>query len=376
MPSAPTNFTKTELRAGFVVLLSGVIFLIFLLSTTALRPTDPKKTFLAYFSNTVGLNRGAEVRFGGVQVGTVANVEPSPENRALIRVEARVSADTPVNEASQAYISQVTLTSPKHLAISTGTADAALLDDGAVVPEGSGDLFTQLASAAGDVTELIDSVKRLMGTEDEQGNPLPAGEFGTVGELLLTLDGTVSDVQVILGVREPDPGTAATETDVTTVTEILENVDLAVQDGGALVGDIRSIVEENRATITEITTKVTEIADSAHELIAELNDVIASNRGNIDGAIEDVSHILDTAATTADKLAAQLDTLTATLQSTLENVEQLTGDAQALMQDSGPTIEEIILDVREITRDLKEFSRTLATEPQSVIRGKPVTGRQ
>ena len=87
MPAKQHDFTATEIKAGILVLVSFFILVGFLVAIRGCRPQDESaKTFYAVFTDISGLNRGADVRFGGVRVGKVIAIEPDPEDRARIRV--------------------------------------------------------------------------------------------------------------------------------------------------------------------------------------------------------------------------------------------------------------------------------------------------
>ena len=60
--------------------------------------------FSADFTSIIGLNLGAEVRFGGVKAGKVLEIAADPEDRSRIRVVFEVPADMPVNHGSVATI--------------------------------------------------------------------------------------------------------------------------------------------------------------------------------------------------------------------------------------------------------------------------------
>jgi len=126
MPAKQHDFTATEIKAGIMVLASLIILVGFLVAIRGCRPQDETaKTFYAVFTDISGLNRGADVRFGGVQVGKVTAIEPDPDDRTHIRVTAVIEGYVPVNHGSIATIEQVTMTTEKHLEISTGGAETS-----------------------------------------------------------------------------------------------------------------------------------------------------------------------------------------------------------------------------------------------------------
>lgn len=347
MAASNHEFTKTEFKAGLLVIASGLALAIFVATTLKLRPPEEANTFYMHFADTAGLNRGADVRFGGVILGSVTDISPSPEAQSLIRVTAVVPAETPINAASTAYITQTSLTANQHLQITTGKDDAPLLESGSEIPSGVGGLFGEIGAAAGGVGGLIDDVKIL----------------------LADLSGVLKDVQQLVGVQDAEGNPTMSEDEQITVAELFISVDDTIGLGQGMIEDITGVIDENKDGIGGIVTQAGEVAVAAGDLIGDLDSFLAENRDGLGG-------IIDTVSETIESVSGQLDGLLASLQSTLDNAEALSGDARVLLEDNAPAIEDIIVDVREIMRNMKDFTRTLADEPQSVIRGKSPTGRQ
>src|SRR5690606_13993769 len=102
---------------GVLVLAGIAVFLVFLAVIQGYRPPAEEHVFICRFNDTLGLNKGADVRFGGLKVGYVGIIEADPTAPEKIRVEAVVPPELRVNEKSIAYVSQTTLTAEKHLEI-------------------------------------------------------------------------------------------------------------------------------------------------------------------------------------------------------------------------------------------------------------------
>ena len=234
------------------MIVSAVALAIFIAAIQGLRPPEETHTYYAYFSDTSGLNRGADVRFGGSKVGRVTAISLDPEDQSRLRVEASVKADVPVNEASEAHITQTTLTAEMHLEISTGEKDSPPAEDGAVIPSEAGGLFDKAG-------ELADSVK-----------------------------GILEDVGDLMGVEEAKEQEENGEGELVTVAAIFGDVDSAVKEGEGLVGDVREVLSERKGDIEAILTKVREAEDAVKELLADVNAVVTDNRGNIKGTLADV----------------------------------------------------------------------------------------
>ena len=375
MPAKKHDFTQTEIKAGFLVLFSGVLLALFVAAVMGLRPTAETKELYAYFTDIGGLNRGADVRFGGVLVGRVKAIEPAPDQQSLIRTTVHVAADTPVNEASTAFITQVTLTAAKHLEISTGADDAPLLPDKSDIPIGSGGLFGQLEAIGGGVTGLLSDLRELVGIHNAEGERVDDADLQTVTELLSSVKDLMGDVRLLMGVNDPDGEPVMTEEERKSLSEIFVSVDEAVQGGGDVVEDLRTTLSDNREDLDGILDNIQEITTNANTLVGDLNDTLADNRPHIDAAFEDLSGIMDTVAEIVNELGGRMDGIADSLETTLNNVEHLTGDARYLLENNTPAIEDMILDMREMVRNLKEFSRVMAEQPDAFIRGKRPSGR-
>lgn len=335
MPARKHDFTTTEIKAGILVLASLGLFVAFLAIVSGYRPKQNVQVFTCYFKDTLGLNRGADVRFGGVKVGRVRTIEPDRERISYIRVEAVVPPDLPVNADSVAYVSQTTLTAEKHLEIATGEPDAARLASGAEIPVREGDLFNQAGQVAGSIKDVLDDVQALLGVEEAKDN---------------SAEGEVTS----------------------TVASLFEGLDKAVEEGTGLVQETRGIVDSNRENIDAAIQRVQQIEDSANELVTQLNGLVSENRESLKASLEKVPKIVERVA----DLAEDLDEISAGLQATLDESTRLGATANDALEDYRPIIEDTVVDLRQTVRHLRDFSETIAEEPQAVIRGTTPRGRK
>ncbi|HRI87355.1 MAG TPA: MlaD family protein [Candidatus Hydrogenedentes bacterium] len=345
MPAKKHNFTVTEIKAGIMVLASIGVFAAFAVSIAGMWPEPEQNVYVCYFKDTLGLNKGADVRFGGVKIGRVRSVaadtarvaeappvtepaedsdEPVAQVQApIIRVEAAIDPGVPINEQSFAYIGQTTLTAEKHLEITTGLPQSRRLAAGEEIPVGlGGGLFDQAGGIAKSVESGIESVKALLGVEQA---------------MVESSDGKLD----------------------TTIVTLLRGVDQAVSESKGLVGDARNIMGQYRGDIGTVINEVIKIEQSANALVAELNGLVADNRVDIQNTVQQLPTLLGR----VDALADDLEVIAMGLQSTLES----TGDT---IEDNRPAIEETIIDLRDTVGNLKTFSRNLAEQPESVLWGK------
>lgn len=330
------NFTATEIRAGILVLTSFLVLVVFVAAIRGFRPRDENaNTYYANFSNIVGLNLRADVRFGGVQVGEVTAIEGDPDDRSQLRVTAVVAGTTPVNEASIATIEQVTLTAEKHLEISTGTSDAPLLPSGATLHSRTGGGgFMDIPNIEGITTRietLLDKVILLVGPNQ--------GEEAASAEKVV---------------------------DLTQITAALERT---LGESADMMGSVNSVIVENRQSIDDIVTKLSALEKLASELLSQVNAVVAENRQPLR---ETIANLQTLTAETSNAVAE----LTASLNATLHHLEDTGNNANHLLEDERPVIEEILRNLQETTRNLRVLSQTLTYQPDALIRGVRPQGRK
>ncbi len=335
MPAKKHNFTLAEIRAGAMVLAALAIFIVFVGAIEGYRPKGHNQTFLCYFKDTLGLNRGADVRFGGVLVGRVDSIAPDEKRPSLIRVEIVVPPELRINKECTAYVSQTTLTADKHLEIGTGTEEAVRLPSGSEIPVREGDLINSAGQVAGSLKDVLEDVRSLLGVEN-------AKEKAQEGEL------------------------------PTTVASLFDGLDKAVREGTDLVTDTREIVGNHKEDLTVVVQRIKKIEDSTQKLMEQLNGMIGDNRENVKATMAKVPHIAERMTALADSL----DTMRASLQATLDDSQRLAGTANAALNDYRPVIEDTLADLRQTVRHLRDFSETLAEEPQAVVRGANPRGRR
>lgn len=343
MPAQKHNFTVTEIKAGLMVIAGLAVFIVFVAAVQGLRPPEQVNTFHAYFKDTQGLNKRADVRFGGALAGKVTAIELDPKRPTELRVTAEVRPEFPINAESVAMIGQTTLTAEKHLEITTGEEKAKRLPNDAEIKTGGGSLFNQADEIARNVNKVVEHVLDLLGVEEYAKDEQEAQE------------------------RDKE--------EISTIADIFAGLRNTVEETTGFVKDIRGVLEDSRGNVGDILEKVKDVEDSANDLLGRVNTMLDENRPSIQSSVESLRTVLEDVATITDGLANQLDTIADTLQSILDNAASLSSEAQDMVKDNRPVVEDAILDVRDTVRNLKEFSRTIAEQPDSVIRGQEPQGR-
>jgi phospholipid/cholesterol/gamma-HCH transport system substrate-binding protein len=376
MPQKKHDFTKTEILAGILVILSGFVLAGFIAIIEGWRPPEEVEKYYACFTSTIGLNTGAEVRFGGVLAGRVTDIQPDPENQTLIRVEASLKPGTPVNAGSVASVEQISLTSSQHLEISTGEADAARLGPGAVmetISRGYGMIDMP------DTDGLIADVRALLGVREAQQTEAQGGEeMASVTKL-------TSDLRAFLGVVEALEKEESGEEEMASVTrlsgdlrrflgvpEAMEKEEAG--DGEMIVitdltADLDTFVTELQPQIEKMFADLEAVPASVQKILDQINGLLEDNRPALEAIIGDVAAL-------TGRLEAELEGLLESIETILANTDGMTANLNDFLDDNRPALEDVVFELRETLRNARELTRTLSEQPQSLLRGKAPEGRK
>ncbi len=377
------DFTKKEIMAGALVLTTVAVLIGFIAVIEGLRPEQETHAYFAQFTNTIGLKETADVRFGGMLVGKVAGITPDPEDRSKIRVAVAIQPGLPVNAESIATIEQISLTTDKHLEISTGTPDATLLEPGlglkSVTKSGG---FVDIPNVDGLVSgseDLIADLRDMLGVQEAKQKE-DAGE-----EEMASVTRITQDVRNLLGVKEAVIAENAGEAEMASVTRITQDVRdmLGVQEAKAaeaagegklvaltdITAEVGGVFETYKPQLDEIVGKVAPMQDSVQKLLDELNAALSDNRASLDTTVENVAAIME-------KLNAEMQGLLEQVDGTLKNTEGLTGDLSTFVAANRPVIEDLLGDLGHAVQNLGVFLQELKNQPQSVVWGKPAQGRK
>jgi len=348
------NFTGTEVRAGILAVASATVFGMFVFVIGEFDPFPKETAFEVWFEDTKGLNKGADVRYGGKLVGRVAEIRVEKVSRQALDDIARLMIDPnepgfdapirsdggavpriviavvlnetiPLNRASSAYITNTTLTSDKHLEITTKWSEDPTyeFEETTILPVDEGDLF------------------------------------GKAGELLDTVANEISGIGNLLGVNS--------DAELTSVADLLSTLNEAMKQTEQLIVNTNDIVEANRDEIDRIIANVLEIENSANAVLQEINGTIKETRPLIAESLERVPPLLDQFT----EVSRKLEDLLSDLEPILGDVKSITNNTNGLIEDAGPEVTELITDVRETVQNLNDLIIMLRENPTALVRGRP-----
>ena len=302
----------TEAKVGAFVIgcFSILAFtLIYLVNAEFSGHTVPYRTYLRYAG---GLEPGASVLFGGINVGKVRAVRPAPSDATKIEIIVDVKQNTPVNEKSVAKLGLVSVMSGAALSITTGGSDARRLSPGSTIS-------SQEAAS-------LDEIASKMAAVADNAN-------GLITQAQGELEGISGDARSLLA----NLNTVTGKPNQQRIRAVLDNVN--------------GMLATERPKLDRLTDKLTALSQHADDTIQ-----------NVNGAVSDVREPI------------RMDL--ADLQSTLLQAKQLLSDMQVLVRANDYKIDDTIENLRTATQNLDELTESVKQRPWSLIRIKQPEDRK
>ena len=302
----------TEAKVGAFVLgcFSVLAFtLIYLINAQLGVHTVPYRTYLRYAG---GLEPGASVLFGGIDVGKVTAVRPAASDPTRIEILLGVKENTPLNEKSVAKLGLLSVMSSAALSITTGSNDAKRLPAGSTIS-------SQEAASLDEISEKLTVVA-------DNAN-------GLITEVRGELHGISGDARTLLANLNAVTG----QTNQRKVRELLDNVN--------------TMLATERPKIDRLTDRLNALSQHADETVQNVNGTVSEVR-------EPVRKDL------------------AELQDTLLETKRLLADMQVLVKANDYKIDDTIENLRTATENLDDLTESVKQRPWSMIRIKQPEDRK
>jgi phospholipid/cholesterol/gamma-HCH transport system substrate-binding protein len=294
----------TEAKVGAFVLgcFSVLAFtVIYLINAQLGVHTVPYRTYLRYAG---GLEPGASVLFGGIDVGKVKAVRPAVSDPTRIEILLDVKENTPLNEKSVAKLGMLSVMSDAALSITTGSNDAKRLLPGSTIP-------SQEAASLDEITGKVAVVA-------DNAN-------GLITEVRGELPGISEDARKVLANLNSVTGPPNQRK----IQEVLDNVN--------------AMLATERPKIDRLTDQLNALSQHADETVQNVNGTVSEVR-------EPVRKDL------------------AELQDTLLETKRLLADMQVLVKANDYKIEDTIENLRTATENLDDLTNSVKQRPWSLIR--------
>ena len=285
----------TEAKVGAFVLgcFSILAFtLIFLINAQFNRGTVPYRTYLRYAG---GLEPGASVLFGGINVGKIKTVQPWASDPTKIEILFNVTKDTPLNEKSVAKLGLVSVMSAASLSITTGSNNAKRLAPGSAIPSQEGasldEIAGKIAGVADNAAGLITQVRGELQDITSDARSVLANLNAVTGK---------PNQQKIQAVLDNVNGLLAT--DRPKIDRLIDQLNLLSQHADTTVQNVNGTVTDVREPLRNDLAELQATLQQARALLSDVQVVVRANDYKIDDTIEN----LRTATDNLDQLTDSL----------------------------------------------------------------------
>src|SRR5215831_8123370 len=302
----------TEAKVGAFVLgcFSVLAFtLIYLINAQFSGDIVPYRTYLHYAG---GLEPGAPVLFGGINVGKVKGVRPAITDPTKIEILLDVKEGTPLNEKSVAKLGLVSVMSGAALSITTGSNEAKRLPPGSAI---------QSQEAA----SLDEIAGKMAGVADNAN--------GLITEVRGELQGISGDARTLLA----NLNTVTGKPNQQRIQAVLDNVN--------------GMLATERPKIDRLTDQLNELSQHADQTIQ-----------NVNGTVTDMREPIRTDL--------------AELQNTLLQAKQLLADMQTMVRANDVKFDDTMENLRVATENLDQLTDSVKQRPWSLIRIKQPEDRK
>ena len=285
----------TEAKVGAFVLgcFSILAFtLIYLINAEFSRNTAPYRTYLRYAG---GLEPGASVLFGGINVGKVKALQPWSSDPTKIEILLDVRKNTPLNEKSVAKLGLVSVMSEAALSITTGSNDAKRLAPGSSIPSQEA---ASLDEIAGKIAGVADNANGLI----TQARGELEGITSDARSLLANLNTVTGkpNQQKIQAVLDNVNGMLATERPK--IDRLTDQLNTLAQHADATVQNVNGTVTDAREPLRKDLTEMQTTLQQAKALLTDIQVMVRANDYKIDDTVEN----LRTATDNLDQLTDSL----------------------------------------------------------------------
>jgi phospholipid/cholesterol/gamma-HCH transport system substrate-binding protein len=257
-----------------------------------------------YFEGSVsGLERGAAVRFLGVDVGRVADMSVDTRDTVRVQVIADIDSSAPVSETTVAELSLQGITGLLYIDLIRNNGTRRL---SAAVPS---ERYPVIRSVRSNFDVLLSSLPELIG--------------------------------IVSGVAER-ANMVLSDQNIASLSKTLANLDKSTEGLPETMREVRSLVADLRGATTEI-----------RAVAASARSVTDTAGPEVTAALKRVREITDNLASTS----ARIDRL----------VEDNRQDIRSFTREGLPELERFLREGRAAAREIRDLSRSLREDPSQLL---------
>jgi len=280
------DYKSSEIKAGIFIVISLVIFIVFLAIIVGMNSLSEKVNYVTRFNYVGGVEKGSAVRYAGMQVGSVVDVRIAQDGFPGAEVVMQVTKETPIREDSRAYMTTIGLMGSVYIEITSGSNDSPLLSPDAMIPSNEVKGFAQISGPAADaMVELTDLLQHLNEIFNEHNRRLITDMIESMVNISKVTEGNL--------------------------TLTLENMNQLIDEADELTRTMQNVVASNDSAIS----------NSFHHLEVLLSQSIQT-LDRLDGFLVNVDHSFFENQQHYDQIMRNLNALTQNLNEFSQSIKE------------------------------------------------------
>ena len=339
------EYRSSEVKSGFFIFISmvGLIVMIFMLGNLQ-DYFKPKRMLRIVFNATGGIEVGAPVRYAGLDIGSVKEIELLGDAKSHDRVVAvtEVNPKISIKKDSIAIIKTSGLMGGLYIDVRPGTQASPILAD---KEELIGHDSFEIAKIGDMATEVVLEIRRFTQLSEE----LVTDARSTLKDVRSSL----TNVDTIL--KENRKYVRANMENALNISEKIS--DMMEKNSGKLqstLDHVASVSEKTDKLFTDKDTEVREIITQMHSLTREMEILLADTRPG-------VTSLINSMETNAQQITTDIDR-------TATSVEQTLGQGNSIMVENRRNLLLLLQNMNETSRNLKSLTEDLKRNPWKLVR--------
>ncbi|KAF0232226.1 MAG: ABC-type transport system involved in resistance to organic solvent periplasmic [Beijerinckiaceae bacterium] len=301
-----------------------------------------RRAYRVVFTGSVsGLSKGSVVRFNGLRVGEVTDIEIMPSDPGKVMATIQVDRKTPIKIDTKSRLEYQGLTGVASVQLTGGAGDAA--DLAAADPGGRPILFADRS----DYQDILETVQRLSSKVDSV--------LSRADNLMAQSEGSF-----VSTIRNVEAFSKALADNSSGVASFLANVGEMSQKVGSLSGRLERFVDQAEALVKAVDSAA---INKAVSNFATFSEALGDNKQNVTALLADSAQLAKSLNLSATKLDSALDEITRVaraldatkLNQTVEGAQRF---AEALGRNAG-TVDDALQEIGRITDKVSQAAGRL-----------------
>lgn len=269
------DYKSSEIKAGIFIVISIVLFIVFLAIIVGMNSFSEKVDYLARFEYVGGIEKGSAVRYAGLQVGSVSDVRLTNDGFPGAEVVLQIEKETPVRVDSRAYMTTIGIMGSAYIEITAGTPTSERLEPGDLIQSEDVTGFAQMTGVASNAIDEMTMLLRRMNDLLNEHNRK------RISNMITSLD-------EIAGYTEQS------------LQMTLDNMNTLISQVNELVKSAEHIVAKNDTSLSNSVAKLEVLLDAGYstmtgveEMVSKVDDTIFANQQQVNQIINNLNSTVE-----------------------------------------------------------------------------------